>query len=113
MLKTIGLVSVAAILGVSPASAWPQAQDTINHFKAGDLTARFYADGVLEGLLRANLRADAPPMYCQPAALDLSVDQAISITEQYIATKGGEGTAPLGVQMLAALKDAFPCRGVK
>jgi hypothetical protein len=50
-------------------------------------------------------------MYCQPVALDLSVDQAITITEQYIATKGGEGTAPLGVQMLAALKDAFPCRG--
>ena len=48
-------------------------------------------------------------LYCEPPKLTLTVDQIFDIVERYIEKHSDAGSQPIGLVILIALKDAFPC----
>jgi hypothetical protein len=82
------------------------AEDAIAKFKANDPNVAVYVVGIKSGFEWANVWVR---LYCQPVRMALTADQAVSITEQFLEGHKPQKGGPLGMVMLNALVDLFPC----
>jgi hypothetical protein len=72
-----------------------------------------YIAGMVEGLTWANGELAArhsEPLFCQPANLDLTLDQDLSIVDGYIERHPETPEQRLGILVVLALEETFPCR---
>ncbi|WP_297799527.1 hypothetical protein [uncultured Brevundimonas sp.] len=73
---------------------------------------RLYISGVENGFKWANASAELThgvKLYCAPPELALTEDQIVSILDRYIEKESPEDSDPLGMILMFALMDVFPC----
>jgi hypothetical protein len=107
-------LAIAALLNLACGSASAQTVrlDQYQHpaeptFKTFN---RLYLKGVVDGLIAYSVAQNAKDrLFCIPPKMAITVDQAENIMLQYAETKQLPGNVPVGVPLLAGLKDAFPC----
>ncbi len=75
-----------------------------------------YLDGTVNGLTWANASLqyrDLPLLYCQPPKLTINADNVIELLDGYLERNrelvGRLGDPALGMVMILAPQDAFPC----
>jgi hypothetical protein len=78
----------------------------------------WFIQGTVNGLAWANgvlAQNGAPPLYCQPSKMALTGEQVLDILNRYLderlaeKSKKWEGI-PLGLGVLFALQEVFPCK---
>jgi hypothetical protein len=102
-----------AVLSITPASAEPFANDAVERYRLGDPAMFAFLAGNVNGLIWANtnLRSnDHTELFCVPATVSLSVQQAVDLMLKRIKENPTDGQLPAGSLMLQSLKDAFPCK---
>ena len=80
-----------------------------------DIT-KTYLQGISDGLGWANatlIAAGKPALFCQPDRLGLKTDNIEDILNRYLSEHAtvfrAHGDYPIGMMLLASLKEAFPC----
>lgn len=101
------------------ASFSAHAEMTITAYKAEapnlSLSTKTNLAGIFQGLSWANVRLvydKRAPLFCQPATLALNFENVTSMIDTYLAGPMGVSQppdVPIGVIMLSALVDTFPC----
>lgn len=115
------LIAIAA-LSILSFSQTAQAEFSISGYNLlknmkGNERFRDYLDGSVNGLTWANAslqHKNLPPLYCQPPKLTMNVDNMIQLLDGYLERNKelvGRLTDPaLGLIMVIALQEAFPCK---
>ena len=102
-----------AMLSATPASAEPFANDALERYRLGDPAMFAFLAGNVNGLIwaNANLRGSGhTELFCPPAPISLSVQQAVDIMSKHIKENPAEGELPVGSLMLQGLRDSYPCK---
>jgi hypothetical protein len=110
-------LSLLVIAPAAPARAELSAAATLKALRTPAIAdvAKAYIDGAVAALVAADgllIATNRGRFYCQPTKLGLTESQAISILQGYIDRHPVND--PLGIVLLVALMDTFPCsEGVK
>jgi hypothetical protein len=96
------------------ASCVAGAEPTSSQFLKGQDSegARFYISGIYTGLQWANVnavKAGQPPIFCAPKE-PLEIKQVIQILAKFVSRGRDLEELPVGIVLMTALKDAYPCR---
>ena len=107
------VIAALLILASSSASAQTVRLDQYQHpseprFKVFN---QVYLKGVVDGPIAYSVAQDARDrFFCIPPTMAITVEQAEDIMLRFAEKKQLLGTVPIGVPLLGALKDAFPCK---
>ena len=79
---------------------------------------KVFVSGLGEGYSLANaelkVKRKLPPLYCEPDKVKLNTDNYLEILDNYLSQPVVKAqthpTLPVGVMLLKALQDAFPCK---
>jgi hypothetical protein len=88
------------------------AQTAIDKYKGSDPNTWLFINGIQQGMEWYNSYLQVigeTPAYCPPQKVALTVDQIVDITERYLEEHGKSKQDPIGLMLLTALIDAFPC----
>ena len=102
-----------AVLLITPAAAEPFAGDAIERYRLGDPAMFAFLAGDLNGLVWANLELRSnhhAELFCVPADVVVSVQQAVEMMAKRIKDNSAEGQVPVGSLMLQGFKESFPCK---
>jgi hypothetical protein len=108
------VVLAAGVVTARPASAEMPGNEMIALFRKGDQreAVEFYLRGLFAGYSWANTvlwSEGKTPLFCEPEKIVLTVDQELDILARHIEHVPANGKVPVGLAMLHALRDAFPC----
>jgi hypothetical protein len=114
MRRTITLAAVL-LLAAQAAYAEPDLADYRMLRKAKDRELTVYLSGLLAGFEWANARLTVekkPLLYCQPGGFVFNAENAASMIDIEIAGPGYKDrpNVPVGLVLLTALAEQFPCR---
>ena len=121
-------LALVAAIAMTPASAQTavdsavdkmvrsSASEVIERFRKNDLNTSIYIVGLKIGLEYANASLLFPPngvrmkpIYCQPLKLGITLNQVVTITEDFIKSNPNMGKAEFVYAFREALIDTFPC----
>ena len=109
------LIMALLFLIISPAKAGSEVstRDMLNSYDKGASIAVAYLQGLRQGLEWANALNNTThqrPLYCSPPKIALTLDQYVSVTKDYLRKRPELNEQPVGLTMLLAAEEAFPCR---
>jgi hypothetical protein len=104
---------VWTVLSITPALAEPFANDAIERYRLGDPAMFAFLAGNVNSLIWANNNLHSnnqTELFCVPASVDLSVQQAVETMAERIKENPADGQLPVGSLMLQSLRQSFPCK---
>ncbi len=108
-------MALCCLSGSADAARLATTKDLVTVARGGNLQFRALITGAGRGLEVANADLEnhgKAPLYCQPN-IAITEDQYIRILEVFIEREPAYGrmeSVMFGISMLAALRDAFPCK---
>jgi hypothetical protein len=107
------VIAAIVLLGTCGyAHADPSIRVVLSEYSKGNVAAIAYLRGISAGLGWANAliaQSGERPIYCQPDKLALTDEQRLDILNRFLAEYPRVAEQQVGVVLMAALKDAFPC----
>jgi hypothetical protein len=108
------LLLAAGVVTARPALAEMSGNEMIALFRKGDQreVVEFYLGGLTNGYSWANTALwseGKTALFCSPERIVLAVDQELDILARHIERVPANGKVPVGLAMLRALREAFPC----
>ena len=110
-LKTI-VIPVAFAASTSHAAPEGTTKEFIDLSKSGDQYTRLLLRALVDGIEWANTEVTSrtgKSLFCEPDHLALVPDQVLDMLSRFATRHPNYNDARLGLTMLRALEDAFPC----
>jgi hypothetical protein len=107
----VALVANATVCIISPAFADPPAEQFLQ--SRDDSQAALYITGIAVGFSWANAhlnQARQPLLFCAPEHGAITYGQMMDIMSSYVRDHRSAAAAPVGVTLMLALQDAYPCK---
>lgn len=101
-----------AVLATSSAVAEPTAKSFLDRIERGDTASRFFLMGAGNGLQWSNVALDyqhKPLLFCLPPKVALAAEQELDILKRYVHERPNTGDMSVGMVLMDAMIDAFPC----
>lgn len=103
--------AATALSCISPALADPPAEEFLQSRGTSDNV--LYITGIAVGFSWANAhlrQSRQPQLFCAPEHGALTYGQMMDIMSSYVRDHRSAGADPVGVTLMLALQDAYPCK---